>query len=55
MTEVPQVLWNLLIAREKLTGRSDYTRKMTLKHSKQLLSIDLNLTDHFDAASLIVF
>jgi hypothetical protein len=27
---------------------------MTLKHKKQLLGIDLNLTSHFDAASLIV-
>ena len=43
----------LIIARGKLTGGSDYTRKMTLKHRKQLLGIDLNLTSHFDAASLI--
>jgi hypothetical protein len=26
---------------------------MTLKHKKQLLGIDLNLTNHFDAASLV--
>ena len=26
---------------------------MTLKHKKQLLGIDLNLTSHYDAASLI--
>ena len=43
----------LIIARGQLTGGSDYTRKMTLKHRKQLLGIDLNLTDHYDAASLI--
>ena len=44
----------LIIARGKLTGGTDYTRKMTLKHKKQLLGIDLNLVGHFDAASLIV-
>jgi hypothetical protein len=44
----------LIIARGKLTGGTDYTRQMTLKHRKQLLGIDLNLTGHFDAASLIV-
>ena len=43
----------LIIARGKLTGGTDLTRKMTLKHKKQLLGIDLNLTSHFDAASLI--
>jgi hypothetical protein len=43
----------LIIARGKLTGGSDYTRQMTLKHRKQLLGIDLNLTSHYDAASLI--
>jgi hypothetical protein len=43
----------LIISHGKLTGGSDYTRKMTLKHKKQLLGIDLNLTGHFDAASLI--
>ena len=43
----------LIIARGKLTGGTDFTRKMTLKHGKQLLGIDLNLTDHYDAASLI--
>jgi hypothetical protein len=43
----------LIIARGKLTGGTDYTRQMTLKHKKQLLGIDLNLTGHFDAASLI--
>jgi hypothetical protein len=43
----------LIIARGKLTGGTDYTRKMTLKHRKQLLGIDLNLTGRYDAASLI--
>ena len=43
----------LIIARGKLTGGTDCTRKMTLKHRKQLLGIDLNSTDHYDAASLI--
>jgi hypothetical protein len=42
----------LIIARGKLTGGSNYTRKMTLKHKKQLLGIDLNLISHFDGASL---
>ena len=44
----------LIIARGKLTGGTDYTRQMTLKYKKQLLGIDLNLTGHYDAASLIV-
>ena len=43
----------LIIARGKLSGGTDYTRQRTLKHKKQLLGIDLNLTSHFDAASLI--
>jgi hypothetical protein len=43
----------LIITRGKLTGESDYTRKMTLRHHKQLLGIDLNQTNHYDAASLI--
>ena len=42
----------LIFARGKLTGGSDYTRRMTLKHKKQLLGIDLNLISHYDAASL---
>ena len=42
----------LIIGRDKLTGGSDYTRKMTLKHKKQLLGIDLNLMGPFEAASL---
>ena len=43
----------LIIARGKLTGGTDYTRQMTLKHKKQLLGIDLSLMGHFDAASLV--
>ena len=42
----------LIIARGKLTGGTDYTRQMTLKRKKQILGIDLNLTGHYDAASL---
>ena len=38
----------LIFARGKLTGGTDLTRKMTLKHKKQLLGIDLNLTSHFE-------
>jgi hypothetical protein len=43
----------LIISHGKLTGGSDYTRKMTLKHHKQLLYVDLNNYEPFDAASLI--
>jgi hypothetical protein len=43
----------LIIARGKLTGGTDYTRQMTLKHKKQLLGIDLDQTNHYDAASLV--
>jgi len=43
----------LIISHGKLTGGSDYTRKMTLRHHKQLLYIDLNNYEPFDAASLI--
>ena len=42
----------LIIARGKLTGGTDYTRHMALRHKKQLLGIDLSLIGHFDAASL---
>jgi hypothetical protein len=37
----------LIIARGKLTGGSDYTRKMTLRHHKQLLGLDLNQTNNY--------
>ena len=43
----------LIISHGKLSGGSDYTRKMTLKHHKQLLYVDLNDYEPFDAASLI--
>ena len=43
----------LIISHGKLSGGSDYTRKMTLKHHKQLLYVDLNNYEPFDAASLI--
>ena len=44
----------LIIARGKLTGGSDYTRQMTLKHKKHLLYMDLNIATSFDAASIIL-
>jgi hypothetical protein len=44
----------LILAHGRLTGGTDYTRRMTLKHRKQLLGIDLNLSTHYDAASLAV-
>jgi hypothetical protein len=43
----------LILSYGKLTGDSDYARKMTLKHKRQLLGIDLNQTIAFEAASLI--
>jgi hypothetical protein len=43
----------LIISHGKLSGGSDYTRKMTLRHHKQLLYVDLNNYEPFDAASLI--
>jgi hypothetical protein len=43
----------LIVSHGKLSGGSDYTRKMTLKHHKQLLYVDLNNYEPFDAASLI--
>ena len=44
----------VIFSHGKPAGGSDYTREMALKHGKQLLGIDLNLTTSFDAASLIV-
>ena len=44
----------LIIARGKLTGGTDCTRQMTLKHKKQLLGIDLDQIDLYNAASLVV-
>jgi len=43
----------LIIARGKFTGGTDYIRRMTLKHKKQLLGIDLAQTRLYEAASLI--
>jgi hypothetical protein len=44
----------LLISRGSPSGGTDYTRRMALKHGKQLLHIDLNLCQSpADAASLI--
>ena len=44
----------LLISRGSPTGGTDYTRRMALKHGKQLLHIDLNLGQQpSDAASII--
>lgn len=44
----------LLISRGRPTGGTDYTRKMALKHGKQLLHIDLSLGQRLsDAGSLI--
>jgi hypothetical protein len=44
----------LLISRGSPTGGTDYTRKMALKHGKQLLHIDLSLGQKMsDAGSLI--
>lgn len=43
----------LIISRGPLTGGTDYTRKMILKHGKQMLHIDLALhSNPLDAASL---
>jgi len=43
----------LIISYGKLTGDLNYARKMTLKHKRQLLGIDLNQTIQFKAASLV--
>ena len=40
----------VIFSRGKPTGGTDYTRKMVLKHNKQLLHIDLNLRTSYDAA-----
>jgi hypothetical protein len=44
----------VIFSHGKPTGGTDYTREMALKHGKQLLGIDLNLTASHDAASLIL-
>ena len=43
----------VIFSRGKPTGGTDYTRKMVLKHKKQLLHIDLNLRTSYDAAHLL--
>jgi hypothetical protein len=43
----------VIFSRGKPTGGTDYTRKMVLKHKKQLLHIDLNLITSYDAAHLL--
>ena len=44
----------LIISRGSPTGGTDYTRKMALKHGKQLLNIDLSLGQRpSDAGSLV--
>lgn len=44
----------LIISRGMPTGGTDYTRKMVLKHGKQLLHIDLSLGQRLsDAGSII--
>jgi hypothetical protein len=43
----------VIIARGKLTGGTDYTREMALRHKKKMLGVDLTQTDPFEAASLI--
>ena len=43
----------LIFSRGKPTGGTDYTRKMVLKHKRQLLHIDLNLTASYEAAHLL--
>ena len=44
----------LIISRGTPTGGTDYTRKMALRHGKQMLHIDLSLGQrHSDAGSLV--
>ena len=40
----------LIFSRGKPTGGTDYTRKMVLKHKKQMIHIDLKLKTSYDAA-----
>ena len=44
----------VIFSRGKPTGGTDYTRKMVLKHKRQLLHIDLNLITSYDAAHLLL-
>jgi hypothetical protein len=43
----------LIISQGKLTGGSDYTRKMAIQHNRPWLHIDLNKTNGFEAAKTI--
>jgi hypothetical protein len=40
----------LIVSHGKLTGGSDLTRKFAIKHGRSWLHIDLNQTNHTDAA-----
>src|SRR5210317_338297 len=44
----------LIFSRGKPTGGTDYTRKMVLRHQRQLLHIDLNQKTSYDAAYRIL-
>jgi hypothetical protein len=44
----------VIFSRGKPTGGTDYTRKMVLKHKRQLLHVDLNLETSYDAAHLLL-
>jgi len=44
----------LIFSQGKPTGVTEYTRKMALKHKKQLVLIDLNLKTSYDAAYKIL-
>jgi len=44
----------VIFFRGKPTGGTEYTRKMVLKHKKQLVHIDLNLKTSYDAAYRIL-
>ena len=44
----------LIFSRGKPTGGTDYTRKMALKHKKQMVHIDLKLSTSYDAAYRIL-
>lgn len=44
----------LIFSMGEPTGGTEYTRQMVLKHKKQMLHIDLNITTSYDAASLIL-
>ena len=43
----------VIFSRGKPTGETDYTRKMVLKHKRQLLHIDLNLRTSYVAGHLL--